>query len=259
MSARILLVFEGARTEPAIFNKVREHFFSRENSSLIYSCFDAELYQLCQQVKEDEFVELIELLRERDSGNQELLNNEFSEIHLFFDHDAHSHPELNREEYHKMIEEILVIFDNETENGKLYLSYPMIEAIRDCRLLPDEGYECSCFQDISENTDYKTLVGERTTFNPGNKEEWLDIIGINYVKAKRLVDDSIEPISNYDEISLYTQEGIYAAQYEKHISTRHEVMILSAVPFFILEYFGRPLFESIPFDRIDISCRYFCS
>lgn len=38
------------------------------------------------------------------------------------------------------ISEMLDMFDNETENGKLYINYPMVEAIRYTKHLPDSMF-----------------------------------------------------------------------------------------------------------------------
>ena len=69
-----------------------------------------------------------------DKISKEFKASEISYVYLFFDYDLHS--KLN-EEYKNIekiyerineISEINSFFENETENGKLYLSFPMIEA-----------------------------------------------------------------------------------------------------------------------------------
>lgn len=92
--------------------------------------YDAEIYQLYKVLKEEEpDFDLVELLKERNKENAELLReynrDSFAYIYLFFDYDAHSTLASDDK-----IEEMLDFFDNETENGLLYISYPMLEAIR---------------------------------------------------------------------------------------------------------------------------------
>lgn len=142
MPNNILLVFEGSRREVMIFNKVRELFFKNSTATFFYSYFDAEVFQLCQKIIDDEFLDLIEILRERAPNDSELLTREFSEIYLFFDHDGHSHPEVTSREYYLELKKIFTVFNNETEQGKIYLSYPMIEALIDCGPLSDEEDCC---------------------------------------------------------------------------------------------------------------------
>ena len=55
---------------------------------------------------------------------------DFSEGYLFFDYDGHQ-KNLSKYDEKDALEQMLMSFDNETENGKLYISYPMVEALRD--------------------------------------------------------------------------------------------------------------------------------
>lgn len=59
-----------------------------------------------------------------------LSREDFSEVYLFFDYDAHQ-TNLGKAVNEDVIRQMLESFDNETENGKLYISYPMVEALRD--------------------------------------------------------------------------------------------------------------------------------
>ena len=59
-----------------------------------------------------------------------LSRDDFSEVFLFFDYDAHQ-TNLGKSDDVDVINQMLESFDNETENGKLYISYPMVEALRD--------------------------------------------------------------------------------------------------------------------------------
>lgn len=65
-------------------------------------------------------------LKEQLAGLQ---RDDFSEIYLFFDYDGHQ-KNLGEFDSKDAIEQMLISFDNETENGKLYISYPMVEALR---------------------------------------------------------------------------------------------------------------------------------
>ena len=128
MSDTILLVFEGARTERHIFNNLKKHYFSGQNS-IVHATFDTDIYTLWQEVRKDEFLDLIELIRDKNAKNKSELQGisrvNVSQIFLFFDYDGHSHNASD-----EAIQQMLAHFDNETENGKLYISYPMVEALR---------------------------------------------------------------------------------------------------------------------------------
>jgi len=48
---------------------------------------------------------------------------------------------------------------------------------------------------------------------------------------------------NYDPES--TQEALYVRQYERHISAKSEVMILSSIPLFLLDYYQESFWEKM--------------
>ena len=50
-------------------------------------------------------------------------------IGAFFDYDFQN-SQLSLYEINRRVEEMLKLFDDETDNGKLYINYPMIESIR---------------------------------------------------------------------------------------------------------------------------------
>ena len=122
-----LFVFEGVRAESKYVDALEQNFLGKRIS--VRCVYDAEIYQLYKVLKEEPDFDLVELLKERNKENAELLRDytrdSFAYIYLFFDYDAHS--TLADDE---KIEEMLDFFDNETENGMLYISYPMLEAIR---------------------------------------------------------------------------------------------------------------------------------
>ena len=63
-----------------------------------------------------------------------------------------------------VVRQMLESFDNETENGKLYISYPMVEALRD--FMPGRcGIKEDCFIEKQALIDYKNISAERS-LNP---------------------------------------------------------------------------------------------
>lgn len=90
-------------------------------------------------------------------------------------------------------------FNNETENGKLYISYPMVEALKDLKKDPKECFE-SCFVYLNEFTNYKNLVSKKdfVQIKKYSKDDWNYIIIINIFKANCL-------INNLDNISTYLE------------------------------------------------------
>lgn len=131
----ILFVLEGKKREPYLCNVIQSLFFPEENESIICS-FGNNIYELYKELCEyGGDGDIVSLLMEKFSGKEDNpfknidRSSDFSEIYLFFDYDFHN-INLPLKELDKQIREMLDMFDDETENGKLYINYPMIESIR---------------------------------------------------------------------------------------------------------------------------------
>ena len=59
---------------------------------------------------------------------------------------------------------MLTLFDDETDNGKLYINYPMIESIRYTKELPDEAY---VYYTVERDAckDFKRLAREFSAYD----------------------------------------------------------------------------------------------
>lgn len=140
MSTNILFVFEGEKTEGLIVKSLEKCIFNHK--TIIKCAFAAEIYQLYRELEADNDLDVFNLIKNliKKKNNIELENynrSDFAEIYLFFDYDAHaslaSHIDPSGNivnDGDDKIKELLSFFDNETDKGKLYISYPMVEAIR---------------------------------------------------------------------------------------------------------------------------------
>ena len=124
--SNILFVFEGEKTENQITASFINHFF---NDKLVITCaFCAEIYQLHRALAEDEDLDTFALLKEIPQNKEilkEFTRDDFAEIYLFFDYDGHS--TLASDD---SLVDMLKIFNVETNLGKLFISYPMVESIK---------------------------------------------------------------------------------------------------------------------------------
>lgn len=228
----MLFIFEGEKTEQNIISKLQKHFLSTTLPA-IKCVFCGNIYQLYKELQADTYIDLVALLKHRHPNNLKLLQgystDDFADIYLFFDYDGHA-PEANDSQ----IIEMLNYFNNETEQGKLFISYPMIEAIRH---FTDEA----TFRhlSISLSAGYKKLVEEvrdKTLTQLKITEQWQTLIKAHLCKANELVNDTYTYPSN-----LVKQDSIFEAQQNKHLHPDpnfRKVSVLSAIPLFLLEYYG---------------------
>ena len=246
-----LFVFEGVRAESKYVDMLEKNFLGKRIS--VKCVYDAEIYQLYKILKEEEFdVDLVELLKERNKENAELLRDynrdSFAYIYLFFDYDAHS--TLADDE---KIEEMLKFFNNETENGLLYISYPMLEAIRhykDMQSFKELTVKCkraNCpYMDECDEVEvclkephYKNVSASEcqpqlTNINKYTKEVWQELIRAHVSKMNYLIHDVFELPQQIE-----SQSNIFSKQREKHINHKcPKVAVLSAFPIYALDYYG---------------------
>lgn len=157
----ILFVFEGDEREPRLYRTLERLYFPKVNDNIICS-FGNNIYDLYNELKEyEDGGDIVSVMRERlaargDSTLNGIRSSDISEIFLFFDYDfQNSH--LSLEEINQRVEEMLALFADETENGKLYINYPMIESIRYTKELPDNGY-ANYVVSREECKDFKRLA-----------------------------------------------------------------------------------------------------
>ena len=149
----ILFIIEGERRESELLDSVCRLFFSGANKQRIVFLYCGNLYNLYRDIRRisDEGLTYttLGLLRERARKLNHLAElagvaeSDVSEIYLFFDCDLH-HTDIKKtltiDEKNSEVREMLEFFDDETGNGKLFVSYPMIEALRYTKKLPDDKF-----------------------------------------------------------------------------------------------------------------------
>jgi len=240
----VLFVFEGAKTETQIFDNLKTHYFSGCQNTVIKATFCTHIYTLWDKVKSDKFLDLLEIIREQHEENRKVLKDvsreDVSQIFLFFDYDGHV-----KEASDDAIQEMLAYFSDETETGKLYISYPMVEAIKHLKVgidfkntVVDAKNKIKC-----KNTghNYKQLVDRSTSYQnltALKMNDWNYVILENIKKANLIVNNLYEPPGYNKIISEMNQRQIFTHQLQKYINHRSIVAVLSAFPFFIIEYFG---------------------
>lgn len=181
MKSKIAIIYEGVKAEQELFKNIEKNFFaSNQELTIISLAADGNIYMLWERLKKDDFeTDVISIIKEmHNTGcNDEIKNmkaSEFAEIYLFFDFDVHNN---NLKKEHKgvdVLKEMLEVFDNETEYGKLYISYLMVEAIKTVSL-QNKTYS-NFYIAIDESAEYKKIVGnylEFANYSKFTKEMWM--------------------------------------------------------------------------------------
>lgn len=230
----ILMLFEGAKTEPQIIENLKKYFLNESDKKIVKAVYGTVIYGLYKKFfpnnELDDELELFDLLKKemKISELQDIEKEFVSEIYLFFDYDGHASNAGDEK-----LETMLKFFDNETENGKLYVSYPMIEAIQH---LKEEVSFCQTIEEC--NKEYKNLVKKNRDecfdhLSLLEEKHWDIIIQEHSKKANFIVNDNF---SFPNEI--FEQSEIFNHQKQKFIEPYKKVAVLASFPVFLLDYYG---------------------
>jgi hypothetical protein len=233
----ILMVFEGEKTEEIIFNSLKEYFLKDKANRIIYSFHCGEMYSLYNKLQkpnsESLFFILKEKLKLKNPGLEDIIEEYVESIYLFFDYDGHA-PTADNNKIQCMLE----LFNDEIENGKLFVSYPMVEAIKhlknDICFKDTKAISEKIYKGIAKNNcdNHLKKFGEPEKENI-SKENWNLIINEHLKKANFIVNNSFTFPNNIIE-----QMEIFENQKIKHIDIDNKVAVLSAFPLFLLDYYG---------------------
>ncbi|KZN29863.1 hypothetical protein [Pseudoalteromonas luteoviolacea] len=237
MQSVILCVFEGEKREHQYFNNLQKHFL--DGSNIVKCSFGNDIYELYKALAKEEYaVDTLEVIKESKDvpKNKELLAgyevDDINQIYLFFDMDCH-----DGQYSEQKLTDMVDYFSDETDMGKLFISYPMIEAIRDLESIDE-------FMDkvvtLQECANYKQLsargVKELSDPRKVSKSMWFTLVELNVKKACRVVSDLLE--NDLEQLALPEQLDIAVSQCQA-LEQRNIVFVLSAFPIFLFHQYGQ--------------------
>ncbi|WP_293735996.1 hypothetical protein [uncultured Phascolarctobacterium sp.] len=252
----IAIIYEGEKAEPKIWESIK---LLKITDDIIDVNLEAALcdniYSLYTSLHEDGFIDIVSWVQEkiRKSPNSRLESKfqrfleadreQFSEVYLFFDLDLHhSFHDNIKEEYDNnlnRLEEMICFFNNETENGKLYISYPMVEALKD--LAASNVCNNRCCIHCNESGSYKRSINDNAKdFQDVRKYNcftWAHFCRHAIMKANCIVNGTYNMTDYATFIGNISQWDIFKKQ-ELEVKNHNRIYVLSAFPLFLLEYFG---------------------
>ncbi|WP_345881179.1 hypothetical protein [Shewanella algae] len=226
--SNILCVFEGETRETKYFKTLEGLYFS--DSSILVCCFGNDIYELYEELRDDEDLDIVEVLRESKDvpKNAQVLDeynrDDFNQVFLFFDVECQD----DKFSPDRFLD-VVGIFDEETERGKLFISYPMIEAIRD---IPDYSTYIDHKVEVKNCSGkvYKPLSAQGIQdFNdPRHKDQnnWNKLVKINVEKGNYICTGQ-----KFD-YSIPEQLDIAKSQMQS-LSDTESLFVLSSYPLFI--------------------------
>jgi len=245
----ILFIFEGAKYEPPLYKGIKALFFPRSDDQVLCS-FCSSIYTFYKRLKDDfdgfgDVVDILKEEKEKTDPNNEIFkykSSDFESIYLFFDYDFYWGDIATK---NAQVLELLKYFNEETENGKLFISYPMIESIQYTKELPDNQYHT--YNVLRENSVGEKFKKEAKNFCAykgyaylKNETNWKHLVQQNVHKANMLTKDTLSWPESKDDVR---QELIFDAQIMKYVLPHNKVAILNAFPMFLYYYFPLERFQ----------------
>lgn len=258
----ILLVFEGQVGEPKVMATLQHLYFS-DAANYILCSYGSDTYSLWKDVKRHELdgeADVFAIMKERlhsrgDYSLDQYSSYQIESVYLFFDYDPQNNtipPGL----LNQSISEMVTLFDDPMDKGKIFISYPMLEGLFCLQSIPDaaffdtvvfladcRGFKGWCQQFLYERNPnlllYKTDGdGKIKDDSPAKKQELLDkwntLVIMTVNKANLICHGTSVMPNNVDEIS---QIDIVRHQIDDFVIPCSCVSILSAFPLFIFDYF----------------------
>ena len=220
---RIAFIVEGESFEGKIITAMKKVVFKEPVDVLKHNLITLpaamNMYMLWKEVKDDPFIDIIELVRDSSEKSKRELNglgrDDFSSVYLFFDFDSQQANLSSGDNPMTVLRSMIETFDNETELGKLYVSYPMAEALRDFERETCKAFSGSCYTPA----------------------------GINCYLARLSCLCGKNVKMSIPEAKTFSVESIFIFQTQL-LSASGSTIILSAFADFILEYFTAEHLES---------------
>lgn len=153
----ILIICEGS-TEQRLFRKIFEvypisvevHVYLYKTNVHLFAKHLIEKYLDAGFTVDD--IDIIQVLKEIKTNS--VLDRKYTDILLVFDFDPH-----DARYSEERISRMLKLFDESTDQGKLYINYPMVESAFDFHALPDPMF---IYKDIDKSTlfrsGYKNII-----------------------------------------------------------------------------------------------------
>lgn len=250
----VLLIFEGIKTEHSICNSLRKHFIDKPSQTTIQTSYGFDIYRLFKQLEQDDGLTLLGIIQEeldaRQTQNKLLSEDDLtilrledsdtiSDIYLFFDYDPH-----NRSASDDKIQTMLNRFESSTDEGKLFISYPMLESLRHIKnpqeqntLYPINKVALLKYKGFSAHKDNIDLLFQ--DWGRYDLSIWSTIIVTHLKRASVLVNDEFTMPD-----SLIEQVDIFESQQSKHLPN-HQVAVICAFPLMLHEYYANNLWDKL--------------
>lgn len=245
---KILFIVEGTNDEIKFINRLFGKCNKLQNYEIVP--YKTNLHNLaCLLVKDGEIDSALDIRqvlkeKEKDPALKNKLSQDFSEIILVFDFE----PQQDIPRF-DLIRKLLIFFSNSTENGKLYINYPMMQSYRHFDTLPSKQ-----FKDVIVTKDdalhYKEIVGQVSKFQNINHHNYNLFISFAYhhlLKLNYILENQYK-LPNKEFIYNWSQIDLFDIQYKLLINHGY-IHVINTFALYIIEYNADEFYKQITTHR----------
>lgn len=248
MSKNILFVVEGEKSETRFMQKLISVFIRDVQPEFFH--YKTNIHQMIDGMMNDdgridEDLDFIEHLRScgTNKGDRSVLNRKFTDVFLFFDMD----PQDQKYDAEKM-QSVLDYFSDPSDNGKLYVNYPMLESYKHVSDLNSLS-----FLDTKVNREdirrYKSIVDAEALsslkdLSKITEEMWKRLLTLNVIKAN-MICNGIEDLPDMEQYeNTIKQDTIFRIQ-SKHLEKDGFLFVMNTSLFYIVDYKGESILSML--------------
>lgn len=227
----ILFLVEGAKTDLTLMKKLLDLYGISSDYQIV--SYNTNIYDLYKKMFLDDdpnTLDLLQVLKEHeiDETKKKIFDKHYSDIILVFDLDPQA-PSYSPEKIIQMAS----FFNESSDNGKLYLNYPMIESFYHMKSIPDPEYNSYTVSlDELKQKSYKAKVKQICRIPYRNfaktRSECNTIISQNLQKAHKII--------NQTGSSLSTDTADILAAQLSLLEGNRQLYVLCTCIFFIPDY-----------------------
>lgn len=244
-SRNIMFICEGSNDEPKFIKRLFDTCY--KDSYTTYS-YNTNIHILANHIEtdypdfDDGFTDILGILKDYESNPEKstILNQQYTDIFLIFDFDPQDHVT-----NFKMIRRILEYYTDSTDQGKLFINYPMMQSYKHFQHLPDDNFK-NVVVKVEECKKYKKQIGEISNYTNIETYDYITFISlaVHHLRKANYILQGI-----YDELTLEDYFNITSnLVYDKQISLlqkTNNVFVLNTCIFILIDFSPQKFFNSI--------------
>lgn len=228
LTSTVLCIFEGQKREHDYFSSLQRALLN--DVDVIKCSYGNDIFELYDEIKDDDDLNIVDVIRDSKScpKNKGLLegfsSDDINQVYLFFDMECHDEKYIA-----KNLLSMLDRFSQEDDTGKLFISYPMLEALRDIPSI-DSFIGVMIDAENCKGKVYKKLSADRgmqkySQIKKLTASDWRTLIKINVEKANYIVTDDIHSDHCCEQFDILNSQVA-------KLQETNSIYVLSAFPLF---------------------------